>query len=129
MAGYITLIVSILMIFVEITPIKINPISWLISRLNKPTLDKIGEIENKLFEIEKQGDLRDIGNIRSRILANDMLLVKGEIFTEDQWNCLYKDIEKWRLYHEKYSDLNGIIKITIEHIDKCYKEQHYGKDK
>lgn len=119
MAGYITLAIVILGVFVEISPIKINPIEWLGKKLNKTTLDK-------LKELEKIVDDNGIDAVRSRILANDALLAKGEIFTQDQWNCLYKDISKWGSYHEKYEDLNGIIKLTIAHIDECYKLQHYG---
>lgn len=128
MAGYITLAVTILMIFVEITPIKINPISWLISRLNKPTLDKIDEIEDKLNELEKQGDERDIGNIRARILANESLLRKGEHFKRYQYESLYKDIDKWNEYHRKYPNLNGLLKNAIKYIDECYEDEAFDKD-
>lgn len=128
MVGYITLIASILMIFVEITPIKINPISCLISRLNKPTLDKIGEIEDKLHELEKQGDERDIGNIRARILANESLLRKGEHFKRYQYESLYKDIDRWNWYHEKYKDLNGLLKSAIKYIDECYENEVFDEE-
>lgn len=120
MKDYITLILFVLGIFVEIAPIKINPISALGKLFTK-------DLNNKLSDIEKNVDYNDIDAVRSRILANDTLLAKGEVFTQDQWNCLYKDIEKWKRYHQKYEDLNGIIKLTIEHIEECYKQQHYGE--
>lgn len=118
MAEYVTLAILVIGIFIEITPIKLNPISSLGKLLNKTTLDKLNDLE-------KTVDYNDIDTVRSRILANDSLLCKGEIFTQDQWNCLDKDIQKWNKYHEKYKDLNGIIKLTIEHIEQCYKDQHY----
>lgn len=120
MAGYVTLAVFILGMVIEITPVKINPISWLGKHFNKTTNDKLDKLEQIV-------DCNDIDTVRSRIIANDKLLCSGEVFSQDQWNSLYKDIEKWDKYHEKYPDLNGIIKITIEHIEECYKEQHYGK--
>lgn len=107
---------------VEITPIKINPIAFIGKLLNKYTNDK-------LDNLEKTVDKNDIDTVRSRILVNDKLLTAGEKFKEDEWNSLYKDIDKWEKYHEKYPDLNGIIKLTIEHIEECYKDQHYGKSK
>lgn len=122
MAGYVTLALLILGMLVEITPVKINPISWLGKQFNKT-------INEKLDKLEKTVDYNDIDTVRNRIIANDKLLSAGENFTEDQWNSLYKDVRKWDKYHEKYNDLNGIIKLTIEHIDKCYKEQHYGGNK
>lgn len=119
MAGYITIGIVVFCMLVEITPIKINPIACLGKMLNKHTNDK-------LDNLEKIVDNNDIDTVRSRILANDKLLAMGEIFKEDEWNSLYKDIEKWNKYHEKYPNLNGIIRLTIEHIEECYKKQHYG---
>lgn len=121
MSGYVTIGIIVFCMLIEITPIKINPIACLGKMLNKHTNDK-------LDNLEKIVDNNDIDTVRSRILANDKLLAMGETFREDEWNSLYKDIEKWNKYHEKYPDLNGIIKLTIEHIDKCYKEQHYHKE-
>lgn len=120
MASYITIGIIVLGMIIEVTPVKINPISWLGKHFNKATNDKLDKLEELV-------DINDIDAVRSRIVANDKLLVMGEKFTEDQWNCLYKDILKWNKYHEKYPDLNGIIKLTIEHIDECYKKQHFTK--
>lgn len=132
MVGYITLAVTILMMFVEITPIKINPISWLIARLNKPTLDRIDNLESqtnkRLDELEKQGDERDIGNIRNRILANESLLRKGEHFKRYQYESLYKDIDRWNEYHRKYPDLNGLLKNAIKFIDECYENETFDEN-
>lgn len=122
MTGYITIGIIVFCMLIEITPIKINPIAYIGKLLNKHTNDK-------LDNLEKIVDNNDIDTVRSRILANDKLLAMGETFREDEWNSLYKDIEKWNKYHEKYPELNGIIKLTIEHIEECYKEQHYHKEK
>lgn len=118
MAGYITLAITVLAMFVEITPIKINPISWLIKIINKPVLDRIDHLEETV-------DKNDIDTVRSRILANEGLLRQGHHFKKHQYISLYKDIDKWNKYHEKYPDLNGLLKSAIEYIDECYKNEKF----
>lgn len=120
MAEYITLVIFVIGLFVEIAPIKINPISKLGKLLNK-------EMMRKLEDLEKTVDNNDIDTVRSRILANEVLLRKGETFTRYQWASLYKDIDKWSEYHKKYPELNGIIKVAIENINEYYKNGEIDK--
>lgn len=121
MEGWTTVIIAGVMALIEITPVKINPISWLGKKLNKSTLDKLDSLERTV-------DMNDIDTVRQRILSYELLLRKGEHFTQYQYNCLFKDIDKWNKYHEKYPELNGIIKVAIENVYEHYKNEKFDNE-
>lgn len=140
MAGYITLGVVILGMIVEITPVKINPISWIGKHFNKNIDDKLKEMQktyeknqeeilNKLNETNlridgtnERIDGTDIADIRTRIATIATIIKNGGLVTDDQYNCVFKDIDTWGKYHQKYPDLNGIVNISIEIIQEEYKK-------
>lgn len=132
MAGYITLGIIILGTLVEITPVKINPISWFGRHFNRDIDDKLKnfqdtynqnheEVVTKLNETNERIDMNDIADIRTRIASIATIIKTGGEITEDQFNCVFKDIDKWNKYHEKYPDLNGIVNVSIEIIKEAYK--------
>lgn len=118
MEKYITLIIAILGIFVEIAPIKINPISWIGRLLNKSVNDKLEKLEHKV-------DDNDIDTVRNRILANEALIRKGEHLKRYQYISLFKDIDKWNAYHLIRPELNGLLKIAIQNIEEAYKNEKF----
>lgn len=133
MAGYITLGIVVLGLFIEITPVKVNPISWLGKHFNKDMDDKIKdmqktyqqnhkEIVDKLDSTNERIDMNDIADIRTRIASIATIIKQGGTITEDQFNCVFKDIDKWNEYHKKYPNLNGIVNVSIEIITEEYKK-------
>lgn len=134
MAGYITLGILVLGMLIEITPIKINPLSWIGKHLNREINDKVNnlketyeknhqEIVNKLNDTNTRIDKNDIANIRTRIASVATIIKQGGDITEDQFNCIFKDIDKWVEYHNKYPNLNGIVNVSIEIIKEVYKKK------
>lgn len=120
MASYVTLGIVVFMMLVEITPIKFNPISWLGKKLNK-------DIMVKLHYLEAKVDMNDVDTIRNRILANETLIRKGEHLKLYQYQSIFKDIDKWRAYHEDYPELNGMIDVAIDNIIEAYKKEKFDK--
>lgn len=118
MAEYVTLAIFVIGLFVEIAPVKINPISWLGKKLNKATLDKIEALERKVED-------NDIDTVRNRILANESLIRKGEHLKRYQYISLMKDIDKWNAYHLIRPELNGLLKIAIQNIEEAYKNEKF----
>lgn len=125
--GYVTLGLLVLGMFVEIVPIKWSPLGYIGRKINKNLSDKIDNISNKVDNLEEKVDNNDIDTIRNRIIASEALLRKGETFTEKQWENVYKDISKWNMYHERYTNLNGFLKAVIENIDEYFHKQTMNK--
>ena len=126
MAGYISIGIVLFMALVEITPIKINPISWLGKHFNKELSNKIDTMQSEVKELKITTDMNDIDAVRSRIISNDMLIRKGEHLTLYQYNSIFKDITKWKNYHNDYPELNGMINAAIENIESAYKKEKFN---
>lgn len=125
--GYITIGLLAFGMLVEIVPVKWSPLGYIGKKINKNLSDKIDSVSSKVGELEDKVDMNDIDTIRNRIIANEALLRKGEIFTEKQWENVYKDITKWNMYHNTHKELNGFLKVVIENIDEYYHKQTLNK--
>ena len=125
--GYITIGLLAFGMLVEIVPVKWSPLGYIGKKINKSLSDKIDSVSSKVGELEEKVDMNDIDTIRNRIIANEALLRKGEIFTEKQWENVYFDITKWQNYHETHKELNGFLKVVIENINEHYHNQTMKK--
>lgn len=137
MGGYISVGVLLFMTLIEIIPVKINPLSWLgkhfnkeisnkIESIEKSTKESINSIRTELLDLRKTTDMMNIDAIRSRILDVDMIIRNGGHPSFDRYNSIFKDISKWKNYHEKYTELNGIINASIENINEAYKKEKFN---
>lgn len=117
-------IISVLAIIgLEISPIPFNPLKLLGKGVSYCL--GINEIGKKIDNLEKTVDQNDIDTIRSRIVAFDNLvridLAHNQI-CRYQYNAIFKDITKWRGYHQKYPELNGEIDAAIDNIEESFKK-------
>lgn len=125
MEKYITIGIIALSYIIEITPIKINPLSWLGSVFNKNLSNKIDNMQNQISDLSFSQDQMEIDTIRHRIIAVECLIRKGEKLKRWQFDSVFKDIDKWQGYHNKYPELNGIINVAIENIKDAYKNAKF----
>lgn len=111
----ISSILAIAGIFVEIVPVKFNPISsllkWIGKNLNGDLINRVEKLEEKVDENEK-------GRIRHEIytFANNLRNSKRE-YTADEFQHIFK-------INEKYKNLggNGQIKVEMKYIQDKYFE-------
>ncbi len=111
----ISSILALAGIFVEIVPVKFNPISsllkWIGKNLNGDLINRVEKLEEKVDENEK-------GRIRHEIytFANNLRNRKRE-YTADEFQHIFK-------INEKYKNLggNGQIKVEMKYIQEKYFE-------
>lgn len=111
----ISSILAVVGIFVEIVPVKFNPISsllkWIGKNLNGDLINRVEKLEEKVDENEK-------GRIRHEIytFANNLRNSKRE-YTADEFQHIFK-------INEKYKNLggNGQIKVEMKYIQDKYFE-------
>ena len=111
-------------VVVEITPIKINPISWLGKLINKETTeeikiinDKIDKIQIQVNGIEYKNAMKDLADIRSRIIKAGIMVQKGENLDCDFIKSIQHDLDMYDFYKEtyQYMEINGRkVKINGE---------------
>ncbi len=120
---------------VEITPVKLSPLSWLGKRLNIVTNEKVDKINHDLEE-----HIAD--DMRGYILSFQKQLINKELHTEEDFKRAYLMCDKYELYIEKNNLKNNEIVEAISYIRRTYrhcleqgdfllqrKEENYDKRK
>ncbi len=92
-------------------------------------IDETIENNNRRFdELTRLVDFNDIDVVRRSISAFDNLCrldINNDNIQQHQYNTIFKDIDKWAMYHKKYPELNGEINTAIENIKEHYKNARY----
>lgn len=126
--GVLMEILAVLGVTIEIIPIKFSPLKWLGNRFNKGLKEEIDSIKEDIKQLQWEADHREIGTLRNRISSFEGLCrldTTHNQLKKHQYVTAFKDIDKWNEYHNKYSDLNGELKIAIENIIECYKKAKF----
>ena len=117
--GVKTALIVILLSVVEISPIKINPWSFVGRVIGK--LIGIKTVSDKVDALEEKVDENYAVTIRVRILRFGDDLQDNRILSKDSWNQVMDDIRRYEIYtrdHPKFK--NNITVATINFIKKEY---------
>lgn len=139
--GGIAGVVVILSVFVEITPIKINPITSLLAWVGKKTnnelmgrveaLDeKVSKLENKVACIEDTDDKRDAILCRVRILRFGDEIRRGQTHSQDSWDQVFSDMDDYEAYcksHPLFKNNKTVATQAkiLEEYSRCVDENDF----
>jgi hypothetical protein len=124
----------LLMTFVQIAPIKVNPWSWLSKKIgraiNGEVLNEIADIkkeqretQDKLEKHIQDGDERDASMHRQRILRFNIELMRGEDFTHECFNDMLLDIDEYERFCETHPGYkNNRAVMAIANIKRVYQD-------
>ena len=137
-------LIGIASLFIEISPIKINPIGWIGKKLMQPVKNEITNeinivktelkkdideikaqqktIQNDLNKIVEEMDAQEIRHLRWEILEFGMSIENGQLHTRDQFRHIEDDMKKYHTLIEKYELTNGLIDEVSQKIEKHYNE-------
>lgn len=119
--GVKTALVVLLLSAVEISPVKINPWSWIGGVIGK--LLGIKEVSNKVDALEKKVDENQATTIRVRILRFENEIQDNFIHSKDSWDQCMDDILRYEQYTETHPKFkNNITEASINHIKNKYSE-------
>lgn len=113
-------IVALLAVFgitFEVAPIKISPLGWLGEHINKSVNDRIDKIQKQVDDIEYKNAMKDLADVRNRLISYGLLMQKGEKFDCNVIQSIQHDLDVYDYYKDtyKYMDLNGRkVKINGE---------------
>lgn len=116
----------------EITPIKINPISfilkWLGNKLN-------GDIREQLDRVEKENDMRRMRDLKSEVLAFSRSLKRfdsdgiAEDFDSEDYDRIFEAFDEYMKLIKKYSMINGKTIRAMTLINNHSEKRGYGSIK
>ena len=125
--GRIAGALAALSIFVEITPVKINPISsilrWIGKQTNKEVMEKMDTFEKKISALEKS----DAIDCRVRILTFADEIRRGVRHSKETFDQVLSDIDAYERYCTEHPDFKNnktvaarakILEVFSECFDK-----------
>lgn len=149
-SGILAIIAVAILSLVEITPIKLNPWSWLgkkIGRMFNCELmtemnnfkNKVGQdmgtlnteiksIKKDVADIREEAKEREATNRRARILEFGDEILHDTDYSKEHWDSVLMDISAYEHYcddHPHY--MNNVAKATIKHIKHMY-DKHLDED-
>lgn len=110
-----TSLVAIACMFIEVAPIKINPIGWLGKRLNKDMYNRVNEIEDKLDTHIAEGYRNYILNFQRELINNPDIQ-----FTFEEWDKAIKNCEDYEIFCKQNEISNDRITQAIIFIRSEY---------
>lgn len=125
-------VIVILMTIIQITPIKINPWSWLGHRigrlLNGEVIDKVDNLSAELADHKAKSAERDATQCRSRILRFGDEILHGVLHSHEHYLQILLDVDAYEEYCDNHPGYrNNVAVATITHIKKMY-QKHLEED-
>ena len=134
-------VIAILSLFIEFTPIKLNPLSdllnWIGKRTNKDITeriekleDQVGEISQRQEESEAEDLKREAINARIRILRFSDEIRRGLKHSQESFDQTLSDITKYEQYckdHPEFENKKTVLanKRIAEAYDKCVEDNDF----
>lgn len=120
-------ILIVLMTLIQITPIKINPWSWLARRIgraiNGEVLEKVNTLTEDVKVLKDTDDEQWASLSRSHILRFGDELLHGVAHSKEHFDQILLDISKYETYCKEHPDyLNNVANATIKQIKKTYQK-------
>jgi hypothetical protein len=114
-------------VFIEITPIKINPVStflkWLGKKINADLVERINKLERQVETFEQKGEERNIISIRARILRFGDEVRHKTRHSKEHFDQILSDIDDYEKYCDAHKDFkNNRTTATTAKILEVYKE-------
>lgn len=120
-------VVLILMTLIQITPIKINPWSWIarmIGRaINGEVLTKVDNLGKELADHKEKSEERHATLCRAHILRFGDEVLHGIPHSKEGYDNILIDIDSYEEYCDKHPGYkNNIAVETIKHIKTMYQK-------
>lgn len=127
---------AVVSVFIEITPIKINPWSWLAKKIgraiNSEVLAKVDELERDISEMRKEEDERNAKAARIRILhfGDELLHSPEQLHSKEHFDEILQSITEYNQYCAEHPNFkNNMTEATTKHIlhiyEKCLEEHSF----
>lgn len=132
-------VLCIFLTLVEITPIKLNPWSWIAKKIgnafNGEVIKEIGNLKQEIqsvktdvSDIREEAKEREANSRRTRILEFGDGILHGVDYSKEHFDNILMDISAYEIYcddHPHY--MNHVAKATIRHIKDVY-QKHLQED-
>lgn len=119
---------------IQISPIKLNPWSWIAKKIgravNGEMIEKVSKLERDFSEMRDSLGERDAKNARTRILRFGDELRRGLKHSKDSFDDILVSITEYESYCSKHEEFKNKIterttKYIVEIYDRCMQENSF----
>ena len=110
---------------VEVTPIKINPLSWLLKWVGSKVN---GEMIKRIDKLEANVDTNEMDRIRWEVLDFANSCRNGRRHTQDEFEHIITLVKKYEALLEKLGKENGVFEMEYKYIVKLYEKCQQEND-
>lgn len=120
-------VLLVLITLIQVTPIKINPWSWIAKKLgraiNGEVLEKVNDIDMCVKEFKDHDAEQWASLSRTHILRFGDELLHGVAHSKEHFDQILVDISKYESYCKEHPEyLNGVANATIKQIKNTYQK-------
>ena len=119
-------------VFIQISPIKWNPITsfitWFGKLITKDISDKLDDLTDNVEAIQGQVNENEKDRIRWEILDFANSCRNGRKHTKDEFQHIIALNDKYKKLLELTGDKNGVFEVEYEYIQKLYQERQMKND-
>lgn len=119
---------------IQISPIKLNPWSWIAKKvgraINSEVIQRMDKLEKEVGDMSNQMAERDATNARTKILRFGDELRRGLAHSKDSFDDILTAIDSYEQYCESHKNFkNNVTAHTMKHIqdsyDNCFKDNSF----
>ena len=121
---------------IQITPIKINPFSWIARKignaLNADVIEHLNKTDKAITELDKkldrhieENEREGIDECRRRILLFNEKVIAEDHITKERYDSILEDIDTYEKYCKVNPDYpNSKAVLSIENLKDDYKKRY-----
>ena len=133
LSGNIAIVLLALSVVVQITPIKLNPWTWIARKvgkaINHDEIEKINRIDSTLTNLRNAVDERDAKRDRETILdfGDDLIFDPDRRHSKDRFDNVVQHITEYNAYCDTHPEFKNNMteattKLILTTYEKCMKE-------
>lgn len=117
-------VAAFISLFIEITPVKLNPlsalVSWIGRNLNKDIIKDVKALDEKVNNLKKEQEQKEISDMRWFILTFAQSCRDSNNHSKEQWSHALNEAKRYEKLCEKYGIENGVIEEDTEYLRNLY---------
>ena len=130
-------VIAVFCVFFEITPVKLHPVTTLLSwigrrltgelqkdveKLRKETEDSYKQLEARLDQTDRSIDEQRMASIKAVVLDFANSCRNGRKHTKEEFTYILKENDTYEALIEKYSLKNNVYYEDFKYIERIYQE-------
>lgn len=134
LAGRIALAIAAISVVIQITPVKVNPWTWLARKIGKAIngdmIDEFKAVREDLDAMKADMEETNAKNLRTKIIRFASEIRVHQLHTKDYFDEIMEDITAYEQYCDTHKDFKNNITITsseliVETYKKCLEENSF----